>query len=253
MMPLPIFCDLPERREYLQQLASRWGFQSVRQLPETGLYLTLDAQRLSLSDASERKLGAVFVDFAEGAARHRRLHGGGRGEAVAKAVGARGQATPTVLDATAGLGRDAFVLAAIGCQVTMLERSPVAAALLQDGLMRAELDAEIGAWIGQRMRLLAGSAAAQMDAWQGEPPQVVYLDPMYPHRRKSAQVKKEMRLFQTMLGPDDDADMLLAPALALASKRVVVKRPDYAPPLAERKPAAQITTKTHRFDIYFCG
>ncbi|RCU50860.1 MULTISPECIES: class I SAM-dependent methyltransferase [Corallincola] len=252
-MPLPIHSDTPERRDHLQQLVSQWGFVPMRKQPDSGLLLYLDAERLSLKDLGDKKLGAVSVDFTDGAARHRRLHGGGRGEAVAKAVGARGQATPSVLDATAGLGRDAFVLASIGCQVTMLERSPVAAALLQDGLMRAQLDAEIGPWIGQRMRLLPGSAVDRMSDWQGDAPEVIYLDPMYPHRKKSAQVKKEMRLFQAMLGPDEDADLLLAPALALATKRVVVKRPDYAPPLCERKSDAQITTKTHRFDIYFCS
>ncbi|GAA5218188.1 class I SAM-dependent methyltransferase [Corallincola platygyrae] len=251
-MPLPIHCDLPQRTDDLNRLVAQWGFVPVKQLPKEGLMLWLDAERLSLRDAGDKKQGAVSVDFAGGGSRHRRLHGGGRGEAVAKAVGARGQSTPTVLDATAGLGRDAFVLASIGCHVTMLERSPVAAALLQDGLNRAVMDSEIGDWISDRMTLIPGASSDLMSDWSGERPEVVYLDPMYPHRKKSAQVKKEMRLFQQLLGPDQDADALLAPALALATKRVVVKRPDYAPPLADKPSDAQIKTKTHRFDIYFC-
>ena len=79
---------------------------------------------------------------------------------------------------------------------------------------------------------------------------VVYLDPMFPHRKKSALVKKEMRVFQQLLGSDDDADSLLAPARELAGKRVVVKRPAYAEPLADVPPAMAITSKKHRFDVY---
>ena len=79
---------------------------------------------------------------------------------------------------------------------------------------------------------------------------VVYLDPMYPHREKSALVKKEMRVFQTLVGADLDADGLLAPAIALATKRVVVKRPDYAEDLDGVKPHSVIETKKNRFDLY---
>jgi hypothetical protein len=81
-------------------------------------------------------------------------------------------------------------------------------------------------------------------------PQVVYLDPMFPHKQKSALVKKEMRVFQSLVGPDLDADGLLEPARQLATKRVVVKRPDYAPPLADVATPNAVVTKGHRFDIY---
>ncbi|MFN6886304.1 class I SAM-dependent methyltransferase, partial [Proteus mirabilis] len=100
-------------------------------------------------------------------------------------------------DATAGLGRDAFVLASIGCNVRMVERHPVVAALLEDGLKRAYLDADIGEWMQQRMKLIYASSAQALT--QISPaPDVVYLDPMYPHKTKSALVKKEMRVFQSL-------------------------------------------------------
>jgi 16S rRNA (guanine1516-N2)-methyltransferase len=86
--------------------------------------------------------------------------------------------------------------------------------------------------------------------WQGNTPDVVYLDPMFPHRKKSAAVKKEMRLFQQLLGSDDDADLLLEPALTLAKKRVVVKRPSGAPFLANKKPHIEMLGKANRFDVY---
>lgn len=156
---------------------------------------------------------------------------------------------PSVVDGTAGLGRDAFVLASLGCTVTMVERHPVVAALLEDGLRRAYQDAEIGDWMRERMRLFHGSSLEALSKLAQEV-DVVYLDPMYPHRDKSALVKKEMRVFQSLVGADLDADGLLAPALALATKRVVVKRPDYAEDLDGVKPNTVIETKKNRFDVY---
>lgn len=130
---------------------------------------------------------------------HRRKFGGGRGEAVAKAVGIKGDYLPDVVDATAGLGRDAFVLASVGCRVRMLERNPVVAALLDDGLARGYADAEIGGWLQERLQLIhASSLTALTDITPR--PQVVYLDPMFPHKQKSALVKKEMRVFSRWWG-----------------------------------------------------
>ncbi|MCK3658004.1 DNA polymerase I [Pasteurellaceae bacterium Pebbles2] len=205
--------------------------------------------RLELRKLDEPKLGAIFVDFVGGVMAHRRKFGGGRGEAIAKAVGIKGDYLPSIIDATAGLGRDAFVLAAIGCQVRLVERHPVVHLLLQDGLRRAYADPEIGAMLQQNLRLLPYSHIAELDP-QVDFADVVYLDPMYPHKQKSALVKKEMRIFQHLVGADLDADQLLEPALKLAQKRVVVKRPDYAESLAEKAPHFNRETKNHRFDVY---
>ena len=230
----------------LSVLAERW--QLVHD-DNSQMALVLTADRLELRKRDEPKLGGIFVDFVDGAMAHRRRFGGGRGEAVAKAVGIKSGYLPDVVDATAGLGRDAFVLAAIGCRVRMLERNPVVAALLDDGLRRGYADPEIGPWLRERLTLLhASSLQALTDITP--PPDAVYLDPMYPHKQKSALVKKEMRVFQSLVGPDEDADGLLEPARRLAKKRVVVKRPDYAPPLAGVATPNAVTTKSHRFDIY---
>jgi len=230
----------------LSILAERWKLISD---PDALMALVLTPERLELRKRDEPKLGAIYVDFVGGTMGHRRRFGGGRGEAVAKAVGIKGSYLPDVVDATAGLGRDAFVLAALGCRVRMIERNPVVAALLDDGLMRGYRDAEIGVWLQQRLTLLHGSSLTAL-ADISPRPQVVYLDPMYPHRQKSALVKKEMRVFQGLVGADEDADGLLEPARRLATKRIVVKRPDYAPPMADTPAQAAVTTKSHRFDIY---
>ena len=229
----------------LKQLAEQWLSDHI----ELPFVLVSQAHQLELQKTDEPKLGAVAVNFVSGTMAHRRQFGGGRGEAIAKAVGVKGNYLPTVIDATAGLGRDAFVLASIGCQVTMFERHPVVAALLADGLDRAYQDPTIGQLLQKQLRLIYNSSLHGLSLYQDKP-DVVYLDPMFPHRQKSALVKKEMRIFQQLVGSDLDAESLLEPARRLAKKRVVVKRPDYAPFLANQKPTAEIKTKNHRFDIY---
>lgn len=245
MFPIEIFAEDASRQAELLPLQETLAdFQA-----EVPFALVLTERQLELRKLDEPKLGPVYVDFVEGAVAHRRKFGGGRGQSIAKAVGLKSGANPTVVDATAGLGRDAFVLASLGCSVTMLERHPVVAALLADGLLRAKQDPEIGAWVSERMRLISGPALENLQRLPFEH-DVVYLDPMFPHRQKSALVKKEMRVFQSLVGPDLDADALLPVALSVATKRVVVKRPDYAGFLNELKPSTSIETKSNRFDVY---
>ncbi|WP_230032575.1 class I SAM-dependent methyltransferase, partial [Pseudomonas carnis] len=122
-------------------------------------------------------------------------------------------------------------------------------ALLEDGLQRAAADAEVASIVA-RMRLLQGNAIELMSAWQDGAPQVIYLDPMFPHRDKSALVKKEMRLFRPFVGDDLDAPALLQAALRLASHRVVVKRPRKAPIIEGAKPGYALEGKSSRYDIY---
>lgn len=243
-----IQCAFKECRPYLNELEARFGLAQWAE-QSSGFSLHYDDKGLSLYKTDEPKLGAINVDFITGAVAHRRKFGGGKGQSIAKAVGLNKGATPVVLDATAGLGRDGFVLASLGCKVILHERHPVVAALLYDGLQRAYNDSEIGLWMQQKMSLIFGSShtlLAQCDSM----PDVVYLDPMFPHREKSALVKKEMRVFQELVGGDTDADDLLEFAYPLASKRVVVKRPDYAPFLNDKTPSMQIKTKKNRFDVY---
>ena len=245
MYPIQVIAEDPNRAAQVSELAVSLQHQHA----EAPFALVWGVQHLELRKLDEPKLGPVLVDFVEGAVAHRRKFGGGRGQSIAKAVGLKSGANPTIVDATAGLGRDAFVLASLGCQVTMLERHPVVAALLADGLQRAQQDSEIGDWMRERMSLRAGSALENLQQL-GFTPDVVYLDPMFPHRQKSALVKKEMRVFQSLVGADLDADALLPVALAVAGKRVVVKRPDYAGFLNDMPPSMSIETKSNRFDVY---
>ena len=235
---------------HLAESAAAWAERlGLAQGGEAQFALQLGEQGLQLVELGPQAPGPVRVDFVEGAVAHRRLFGGGSGQMIAKAVGVQPGVRPRVLDATAGLGRDGFVLASLGCSVTLIERQPLIAALLEDGLARAAGDRDVGPIVAQ-MRLLTGNAIELMNAWQGEPPQVIYLDPMFPHRDKSALVKKEMRLFRPFVGDDLDAPALLQAALALASHRVVVKRPRKAPIIDGGKPAYALEGKSSRYDIY---
>lgn len=236
----------PEFTEAAHALASQLGLAVAG---EAEMALQLGADGLQLQELGPDAPGPIRVDFVEGAAAHRRLYGGGSGQMIAKACGIQSGVRPRILDATAGLGRDGFVLATLGCEVILSERQPIIAALLADGLARAARDPEV-APIVARMQLLSGDAIALMQDWQGEPPQVIHLDPMFPHRDKSALVKKEMRLFRPLVGEDADQSQLLAAALELASHRVVVKRPRKAPAIEGRKPSHQLDGKSSRYDIY---
>jgi 16S rRNA (guanine1516-N2)-methyltransferase len=213
--------------------------------------LVLSEERLELRALGPDAPGPVYADFTAGVAAHRRRFGGGRHQALARAVGLKSGVRPTVVDATAGLGRDAFVLAGLGCTVHLVERSPIVAALLRDGLRRAVRDPEIGPLVATHLRLtmvdgrdyLRGLGADQR-------PDVVYLDPMYPRREKSALPGKELRLLRCLAGDDDDAPDLLAAALDQARRRVVVKRPRRTPPLAGPVPTVRIIAPNTRFDVY---
>ena len=247
---LELVCTSETLLSQAQSLAERLNLVlSISASNETELSLQLDESGLSLLRPGDKTLGALKIDFNDGALTWRRNHGGGTGQAVAKAVGLKQKKQLNVLDATAGTGTDAFVLAALGCQVTMVERHPIVAALLEDALLRASNEADVFS-ITQHMSLHQGSSIEFMQSQVENSFDVVFLDPMFPHTGKKAQVKKSMQYFRDMVGKDEDADDLLAPALAAATYRVVVKRPRKSPFLMGKKPTLSHEGKANRFDIY---
>jgi 16S rRNA (guanine1516-N2)-methyltransferase len=232
-----------------QQLAAAFHFTVINQPPTTpAWFLYLTETRLELRDPTIAA-GPVYVDFVGGTLGYRRRHGGGRNQPLAKAVGLKSGIYPTILDATAGLGRDALVLASLNCQVDMMERSPAAAALLHDGLQRARYNPQLSTLITERLQLLHYDAQDWLRA-ESQRYDVIYLDPMYPHRQQSALVKKEMRLLRQLVGDDLDAPNLLQIALTHAHQRVVVKRPQWAPTLGGSRPHFNIHSDNTRFDVY---
>jgi len=216
-------------------------------LPQEGFVLRWDEQGLALQSLGKKTPNPVRVDFTSGAVDHRRKFGGGAGQMIAKAVGVKFSRPLHVLDATAGLGKDAFVLASLGCRVSLHERNPIVSALLADGLRRAQNTQDVGL-----LEIIRRMTLSKLDSLHSaeESADVVYLDPMFPERAKSASVKKDMAIFHSIVGGDDDADGLLARALRWANYRVVVKRPKKAPFLNDKSPSYQLSGKTSRYDVY---
>jgi 16S rRNA (guanine1516-N2)-methyltransferase len=243
--------------EVLQQLASKLQLPLADCVDDTYDFLlivnpwpTEPGYLCQLQQTGAHAPGPVFVDFTAGKSAHRRQYGGGRKQPLARAIGMRPGHNPTVLDVTAGLGRDAYVLASLGCQVTLLERRPVIFELLNNGIIRARQDKQI-ADIANSMELIYADASKYLAKLPADSAfDVIYLDPMYPERGKSALVKKEMRYFHAIAGKDEDADTLLLLALQCAPRRVVVKRPASALALADKKPDAIVSSKNTRYDIY---
>jgi len=193
----------------------------------------------------------LICDFAGGPVGHRFRFGGGRGQALPRAVGMKDGKTPTIVDATAGLGRDAFLLASLGATVTLIERSPEMHRLLEDGMARARDAGGEVAEVIARMTLLLGDARDLLPTLS---PDVVLVDPMHPPRKKSALVKSELRMIREIVGTDADAAELMNIALATAGKRVVLKWPLRADPMEGiRPPSHQITGKSTRYDVFMVG
>tara|TARA_R110000868_G_scaffold17438_2_gene76580 strand:+ start:2389 stop:3054 length:666 start_codon:yes stop_codon:yes gene_type:complete len=205
---------------------------------------------LGLENLQDKKASPFYIDFLAGKLRYRSNHAGLKNEMLARALGKKPKDSPRIVDATAGLGRDSFILSTLGFQITLLEKSDIIHALLEDALQRAACDAEMAPIIA-RMHLIHTDAVQWLSNLdQTQHPDITYLDPMFPGREKSASVKKEMVVLQNVLANQPDDASLLDTALACSKLRVVVKRPRLAPSLSARAPHYSLTGKSSRFDIY---
>lgn len=230
------------------------------------LVLVCDADGLRIELRAGKRCTRLLVDFLCGALQYRAKINQARAEMLVRACGVPRDGAPWhIVDATAGLGRDAFLLAFCGAQVTLLERHPVLALLLVDALRALALagtDAAVHAPhadCAARLHLVAQDAAAYLHALaDAARPQVVYCDPMFPPRNKSAAVSGEMQVLHALIGATADAGDLLAAALRAATRRVVVKRPLRAAPLVASgleniHPSYALTGRASRFDVYLIG
>lgn len=243
--------DEPRIAEAATVLAAQTGLPLATRAERGGyaVLLTVTEDRLELRWGAAPRTGPVYAEFLQGQMQHRRRNPVAAERMLAKAVGFKGKPL-TVVDATAGLGRDAFLLACMGCEVTAVERSPVMAAVLGDGLRRARCDAKLSAMIGRNLRVVESDARDYLQGLSAtDRPQVICLDPMFPARSKSALVKKEMRMCRLVTGDDADAGELLDIARSVARSRVVVKRPLKAP-LLGGDPDITYKGTTIRYDIY---
>ncbi|MCK5727358.1 MAG: class I SAM-dependent methyltransferase [Thiotrichaceae bacterium] len=252
--PLIAISATPQYEEAAIALAKQSNISLANQLTHQAHFeLHLDDDYvLSLHDNNNPKIKPLIIDFIGGKNRHRRLYGGGKGQQLAKALGFNKFSHPTIIDATAGLGRDAFVIASLGGTVTLLERQPAVALLLKNALLRGLQSKEPELLtILQRMTFYTENSTDYIEALDPKDyPDVIYIDPMFPERRKKAKVKKDMQFFHSLVGQDHDAEKLLQIALQCAKKRIVVKRPRTADSLAQLSPAFVFKGQSTRYDIY---
>lgn len=167
-------------------------------------------------------------------------------ELLVRAAKVKGVDCPTAIDATAGMGEDSLLLAAAGFTVRLFEGDPVIASLLRDALDRAAAVPELAPVVA-RMEVTEGDSIVAMSDLPA-PPDVIYLDPMFPGRSKSAAVKKKFQLLHELERPCDDEAALLGAALAARPRKVVVKRPIKGPYLAGIKPSHSLAGKAVRYD-----
>jgi 16S rRNA (guanine1516-N2)-methyltransferase len=194
---------------------------------------------------------SLTINFITGKLALRQRQGIGFRDPLARALGIKSQKPLRIIDATAGLGRDAFIMASLGCSVTLLERSPVVFAALSEALKQAAENPNLSALINRMSLQQANSIdyISQLNL-STEKIDVIYLDPMYPATNKSALVKKEMRELRELVGDDKDVEALFQAAMNTAVTRVVVKRHRHAPSISGSKPTHVILTKLLRFDVY---
>ena len=267
--PISISYRSDDLKEVALNYSKKTGYPCVAEVDvNTSLNLNYTNDFVELCD--REKNISVHIDFISGDLAHRKQFGGGRSQSIAKAIGLKqGSPPPTVLDATAGLAKDAFVLACLGCPMKLVERSPFIVELIHNAIDRAKEDEHFQSilntgfeviqdssinYLHQLHKMLTESNPAEIysddNSHNMNYPDVVYLDPMYPDRKKSASVKKNMQILQTLLGKDEDTTELLDAAMKVARKRVVVKRPKGSPNLSEIKPTYQVNSKKTRYDIY---
>lgn len=253
VLDIQLFCtsDHRELREKAFNLCNKYGFslsQTIDNSPQ--LLLTETGLKLKIFSQYTKKATSLQIDFLSGKNRYRFERDRTINQPLAKAMGIVSGKRPDIADVTAGLGQDGFVLASLGCKVTLIERSSVLAALLEDGLARAQQHRSTQDIVTNNIKLLHGNSITLIKSL----PKLfhtIYMDPMYPHSKKSALNRIEMRIIRSLVGDDSDAPNLLKAAVKKASNRVVVKRPKGAPELeSELKVHHAIKMKNSRFDVY---
>lgn len=243
---IAIFTIYHELIPKAEQLSKQLDLPFITNVDEKFAYLLVLTPNYIGLQKTGTNANPLYIDFLSGKMQFRRKQASLRNEILARALGLKNKSPRTILDATAGLARDSFILASLGFAIDLIERSPIIHLLIADGIERAVKNQEFAS-IMQKMHLIKTDAITWMKTHSYD---IVYLDPMFPERKKSALSKQDMRIFHEIVGQDLDADQLLQAALTCAKQRVVVKRPRLAQPLANKSPTFSMEGSSNRFDIY---
>lgn len=251
--PFPIYLKESDQPSIdIKDLLDRGYYQIISNTQTVDCFLHYHQHSLMLQLRLNESNLNLCIDFVDGKAKHRRQYGGGKNQPLAKSCGLDKHPEWTILDATAGLGKDAFVLASLGAEITLCEQHPALFGLLADALCRAIQDPDVAA-IAKRMSCVHQDSIEYMnecDSSLNKRPDVIYLDPMYPDRKKSAKIKKEMQVLQHLTEHTKGDGELLTAALTTAVHRVVVKRPKSAPSLNDKPVSYTVSSVNTRYDVY---
>ncbi len=247
-------CTIKSRRNLAKQLSEKLRLPLCSADDcSSPYYLVVTDHRLELHNnphLAKFKVLPMFIDFLEGDKILHQLASTSTKDPLPKAAGVKPGIRPLVIDATAGMGMDGMRLAWLGCEVILIERSPIIYELLYDGLQRAGKNPELRQIIKTNITLLAGDSRHILPAINPSP-HTVLIDPMYPIKKKGPRNKKEMRMLRELVGDDDDHQKLFHSALNVVQNRVVVKRPQNSDHIIPTPlPHHQITMKSGRFDVY---
>lgn len=248
---ITIYCSEKNKLELAKNFADTHQLNFTTELPlDSIFYMSFDQNQTVLHDT--KNSSELVVDFTSGGLAHRLQYGGGKGQTIAKAIGINSKNKPHILDATAGLGRDAIILANLGCKVSLVEQSPILAEMLKQAIESAKDNHLFQQATRHGFELHNANSSEFMKSKVIPDCDVVYLDPMYPEKKKSALVKKDMQMLQALIGhsSDDTTAELLASALSFAKQRVVVKRPKGANTLNGPAPTMSLHSKKTRYDVY---
>lgn len=203
-------------------------------------WLLLTQHGLALKKTGD-KTKPIFVNFLAKDIQYRAKKVSFKNEALVRALGVKKGDMPIIVDGTGGLGIDSFILTRLGFHIIVLERSPIIYTLLKDGIMRAQLENHIQLHYADANHWLKTNKS----------PDLIYLDPMFPLKNKTALSKREMQIFHDIIDENNDTETLLETALACATRRVVVKRPRLAPAIALAiQPSFNLIGSSCRFDVY---
>jgi len=230
-----------------QALSQKLGIPLFNESEKKFPFLLRVAEDISLELNEKGGPGPLSIDYSSGAINFRRMTGK---QLLLKSVGGAGK---RVFDSTAGLGRDAFVLASLGCNVRAMEKSTVLGELVMDALERSKPDKRLGKII-TRLEFSVGESSGFIKNLAVNSFDTLYIDPMFPESKKSALPKKEMfilqRFFANKASSDNDVQKIFDEG-SKKFKRIVVKRPLNGPPLSDKaKVKVQFKGSSTRFDVY---
>jgi len=224
-----------------RRLADQFQVDLVKEPPQgkDAMYFLLDRSGLSLVQGKKVLKGDLTNMLS-------RVTGGHLAHEILLKAAKPGEGRLRGVDATAGMGEDALILAAAGYEMELFEHNPITAALLQDSLWRARKQPDLKDIVA-RMKLTQGDSKDLLAALTYEP-DLIYLDPMFPEKKKGGETKKKLQMLHQIEAPCADEEDLVQTAIQTGARKIVIKRPPEGPFLAGLTPSYQVTRKAVRFD-----